>query len=69
MSMLLQGEFVLGGRVNTFVSSCHSYAPNLDIELYHYPLFGKLFMYLNLVPRRSLVRQPRLPALDLCTEK
>jgi hypothetical protein len=34
----------------------HSYAPNLDIEMYHYRLTKKLFVYVNLVPRRSLVR-------------
>jgi hypothetical protein len=33
----------------------HSYAPNLDIEMYHYCLTNKLFVYVNLVPRRSLV--------------
>ena len=34
----------------------HSYAPNLDIEMYHYGgLTNKLFVYVNLVPRRSLV--------------
>lgn len=51
----VQGQLAVGGRVNAYVNTTHSYAPNLDIELYHYPLSGKLFMYLNLVPRRSLV--------------
>lgn len=52
----VKGKFAMGGRVNAYVNSGHTYAPNLDIELYHWPGFGSLFMYLNLVPRRSLVR-------------
>ncbi len=52
----VKGKFAMGGRVNAYVSSRHTYAPNLDVELYHWPGFGSLFMYLNLVPRRSLVR-------------
>ncbi len=53
---ILQGAFALGGRLNAFLGTGASYAPNLDVELYHYPMSGKLFVYLNLVPRRSLVR-------------
>ena len=45
--------------MNAFLDAAtSSYAPNLDIELYHYPLAGKVFVYLNLIPRRSLVRGP-----------
>jgi hypothetical protein len=51
----VQGPLLAGGRVNVFMRSSHSYAPNLDIELYHYGFTNKLFMYVNLVPRRSLV--------------
>jgi hypothetical protein len=64
---MLQGPLLAGGRVNVFMRS-HSYAPNLDIELYHYGLTNKLFMYVNLVPRRSLVRfpqPPRTPSIDV----
>lgn len=43
----------------------HTYAPNLDIEMYHYGLTNKLFVYVNLVPRRSLV-SPQEP-MPLCT--
>ena len=51
----MQGPLLAGGRLNVFMRS-HSYAPNLDIEMYHYGLTNKLFVYVNLVPRRSLVR-------------
>jgi hypothetical protein len=51
----VDGKFALGGRVNAYVSSFYTYAPNLDVELYHWPWCKSLFMYLNLVPRRSLV--------------
>jgi hypothetical protein len=57
----VKGKFAMGGRVNAYVSSSHTYAPNFDMELYHWPGFGLLFMYLNLVPRRSLVRALRVP--------
>lgn len=46
-----------GGRVNVFQRST-SYAPNLDIEIYHWSAIDKLFMYVNLCPRRSLIDNP-----------
>ena len=55
---MLQGPLLAGGRVNVFMRSSGTYVPNLDIELYHYGLSNKLFVYINLVPRRSLVRVP-----------
>lgn len=58
----MQGPILAGGRLNVFMAGGNSYAPNLDIELYSYPFSNKLFMYINLVPRRSLVHFPCWPA-------
>ena len=35
----VQGTFAVGGRLNVFLDEA-TYAPNLDIELYHYPMAG-----------------------------
>jgi len=48
----------LGGgsvRINVFPDTS-TLLPKLDIELFHF--FGRVNMYVNLVPRANLVRLP-----------
>ena len=53
-----------GGRVNVYLGD-GSYAPNLDVEVYHWTCTS-LFVYLNLTPRRSLVPAAAVPAAVPC---